>query len=321
MAKEKRKFNKHLALMCIVPVLVLVITMSIMGVTFAWFNDAEQTTIATLSLSTTQIFEMTFEIQSTTPENDERYVYKGQTAYDSGGMLVTDVHAREIMGYEQGNDMYNMYILDKAFVAPFDLKLDTNIYNEKDEMVKRNKVNFTCEIESVHIYNEDNEAIEITLPTNSGTPDDTSDDITPEDIKLGFTWYISDSLGQVWHTPYGTIYASQPAGMQSNGDFKAGPIVTNDWDTSISIKDFYATKTERYTFNIVFAPEKLFWKQYGNQEDYMQSAYDIYGDVYGKEQRSEKWNAINRYSLLVYSGSTYSFNVLLTVNSVTEVNN
>ena len=97
MAKEKRKFNKNLALMCIVPVLVLVVTMSIMGVTFAWFNDADETTIATIDLSVSKTFEMTFEIATNTLD-DERYIYKGETAYDSNGLLVTDVHAREELG-------------------------------------------------------------------------------------------------------------------------------------------------------------------------------------------------------------------------------
>lgn len=312
MAKEKRKFNKHIAILCIVPVLVLVVTMSIMGVTFAWFNDAEETTIATLSLSTTKTFKMTFEISSTT-QNDELYIYKGETAYDSKGMLVTDVHAKEIMGYEAGKDTYNMYMLDKAFVAPFALKLDTNIYDDSDAIVRKNKVNFNCIIESVHIYNEENTAIEITLPTNSGTVDDTSDDISTEDIKLGFAWYIEK--GNTWYTPYGTFERT----ASTDKDHLVGPIVTDNWNTPIAVDEFQASKTENYTFNIVFAPEILFWKQYGDADDYMQSAYDIYGDVYGKDQRSDKWNAINRYSLLMYSGSTYSFTVLLNVNTVTEV--
>ena len=66
MAKENKKFNKNLAFMFIVPVLVIVVTMSIMGVTFAWFTHAEQTTIASLNLSTSQTFQMTFEIAANT---------------------------------------------------------------------------------------------------------------------------------------------------------------------------------------------------------------------------------------------------------------
>jgi hypothetical protein len=187
MAKEKRKFNKNFALMCIVPVLVLVVTMSIMGVTFAWFNDAEQTTIATLSLSTTQTFKMTFDIGAELNEtkyedyqNQLRYIYKGQTAYDKNGLLVTPVHAIEHYGYEDDSLQYKTYLNDQAFVAPFELKLDTNGYAEDGKtIVKKYAVDFNCVIEGVHIYNNENQAIEIKLP-NNGKPDDTSDDVLVE---------------------------------------------------------------------------------------------------------------------------------------------
>ena len=86
MAKEKRKFNKNLALMCIVPVLVLVVTMSIMGVTFAWFNDADETTIATIDLSVSKTFEMTFEIATNTLD-DERYIFNGITVNKENAWL------------------------------------------------------------------------------------------------------------------------------------------------------------------------------------------------------------------------------------------
>ena len=45
-----------------------------------------------------------------------------------------------------------------------------------------------------------------------------------------------------------------------------------------------------------------------------------YKDAQGNSLfKSDKWNAINRYSSIIYSGSTYSFTVLLTVTKVTEV--
>lgn len=307
MAKEKRKFNKNLALMCIVPVLVLVVTMSIMGVTFAWFNDADETTIATIDLSVSKTFEMTFEIATNTLD-DERYIYKGETAYDSNGLLVTDVHAREELGLEADTDSYNWYILDKAFVAPFNVKLDTGTYYTTENGIDYRhgfKVDFNCIIESVHIYNPENPAIEITLPTDNGTPDKTSDDITVEDIKMGFTWYINK--GNQWYTPYGEITATTPTDKNTT----IPSIDTNNWQVPISTKEFSAID-EMYTFNIVFAPEVLFWKQYGSTTDYMETAKDIYGADF----LSDKWNAINRYSLLMYSGSTYSFTVLLTVENI-----
>ena len=62
MAKKTKKFNKNLAFMFIVPVLVIVVTMSIMGVTFAWFTQAEQTSIATINMSVAETFQITFDV-------------------------------------------------------------------------------------------------------------------------------------------------------------------------------------------------------------------------------------------------------------------
>lgn len=320
MATDKKKFSKNLLVMCIVPILVLVVTMSIIGVTFAWFNDAEQTTIATLNLTTSQTFKMTFDIitdengnSTITDSYDQAYIYKGETAFDSNGMLVTDIHATE-SGLEVDSIEYNQYMNDEAFVAPFKLKLDTGTYwttdKENDKAyVHRYAVDFNCIIESVHIYNSENEAIEIKLPNDNGTPDILTDDITAEDIKLGFTWFITGS-NQMF-TPYGRVYATNRANATTDG-----PIDLDNWDNRLPTTDFdsYVDGVD-FTFNIVFAPEKLYWMQYGSKTDYNKSATDIYGNTF----KSDKWNAINRYSSIIYSGSTYSFTVLLTVEHIDSI--
>lgn len=334
MATDKKKFSKNLLVMCIVPILVLVVTMSIIGVTFAWFNDAEQTTIATLNLTTSQTFKMTFDIitdengnSTITDSYDQAYIYKGETAFDSNGMLVTDIHAIE-SGLEVDSIEYNQYMNDEAFVAPFKLKLDTGTYwttdKENDKAyVHRYAVDFNCIIESVHIYNSENEAIEIKLPNDNGTPDDLTDDITPEDIKLGFTWFISGA--NEMFTPYGRFSSTQRANSTTGG---ALANKVQNWDIKQPIKDFdtYVLRTTEFEFNIVFAPEKLYWMQYGSTNgkddqgntivgDYNKSAFDIYGNTF----KSDKWNAINRYSSIIYSGSTYSFTVLLTVEHIDSI--
>lgn len=300
MAKEKRSFNKNLALMCIVPVLVLVVTMSIMGVTFAWFNDAEETTIASLNLSVSKTFEMTFNISNTALEG-EKYIYRGETAYYSDGMLITDVHLQEIPSHAEKAEIL---VFDKAFDAVFALKMDTNIYNDKhDAIIKKNKVNFTCVITEVSIKNAENDVARLTLPNET---------VSEEDIKLGFTWFISN--GNQYYTPYGTINGNMltDKGTQNPAINIAKP---EDWKQPILIEDFQANGTESFAFHIVFAPEILYWKQYGSKTDYMESAENIYGEVF----RSEKWNTVNYYSSESNAGSIYSFKVRLTVDTVTEV--
>ncbi|MBO5776831.1 MAG: hypothetical protein J6R34_00100 [Clostridia bacterium] len=331
MAKENKKFNKNLAFMFIVPVLVIVVTMSIMGVTFAWFTHAEQTTIASLNLSTSQTFQMTFEIAANTKldEYEQPYVYNGQTAFDENGLLVTEVHALEQKHYDRNSEQWQKYMNDQAFVAPFVLTLDTNRYAQDGKTIeKQHAVDFNCVIETVSIRNEKNPGIAINLPNNNGTPDDTTDDISSEDIKLGFTWYISGGPQGQLYTPYGRIYSTTPTSSQYAGTILGENGKGYDWLTQRPTVGFNSAQEgsqQGFTFNIVFAPEILYWKQYGSNQvvtdstsgvpEYNETARDIYGDVF----QSAKWNAINRYSAIVYSGSTYSFTVLLTVTTVSEV--
>ena len=320
MAKENKKFNKNLAFMIIVPVLVIVVTMSIMGVTFAWFTHADQTTVATINMSTAETFQITFDVLGEKEDNNQRYIYHGQEAFDNNGLLITDIHASEM-----GLDAINTnYILDKAFTAPFYVKFDTNSYDDGGDVLKRHEVDFTCSIQQVHVHKEGT-ITELRLTD-------------AEDIKLGFTWYISDNSGQneVWYTPYGTISSTQVASKDNSG-----PLVFDqrtDWNVPILNTGFSASsrnldannKTESpYVFYIVFAPEVLFWKQYGQNEafgttatgktdvdEYNETAEDIYGrDVV----TSDRWLTANSYSLEAYQGATYSFIVRLTVSNVTEV--
>ena len=347
MAKDKKMFNKNLLIMCIVPVLVLVVTMSIIGVSYAWFNKTEKTTIASLSLSASETFKMVFEIETVEDKNgynistiidpatNKTKIYNGQTAFDENGMLVTQVHAIEKFGWDDpNNELRQKYLNDSAFVAPFVLKLDTNTYrteNGQSKFVRENQIDFNCIIESVHIQNSKNSAIEINMPGNNGTPDDTTDDISVDDIKLGFTWYIATD--DIWYTPYGMF--DHRAQADKDG---SGPIDTENWEP-VGVTEFQANKEESYTFNIVFAPEILYWKQYGSNEEnnvagvaeYDETIYDIYEkdeeNIYGIYEddmedvfASGKWDAVNRYSSSIYSGSTYSFTVLLTVTKVVPIN-
>ena len=331
MAKDKKTFNKNLMIMCIVPVLVLVVTMSIIGVSYAWFSDADETKIATLSLSTAETFQMTFEIvtkedhTSTKVDNYQNaYVYNGQTAFDENGMLITAIHADEYKHYVRDDELWQKYMNDQAFIAPFELKLDTNTYRTdggETKFIHSNEVDFNCKIDSVHIQNSKNSAIEINLPGNNGTPDDTTDDISVDDIKLGFTWFISGGPDGQLYTPYGRVYSTSPTTASRNGS-----IVCDDWTVPIATSGFNSDEEgNTFTFNIVFAPEILYWKQYGSNEvknekagvaEYNETATDIYPTTF----QTAKWDAINRYSSIIYSGSTYSFTVLLTVTKVVPIN-
>ncbi|MBO7326870.1 MAG: hypothetical protein J6U74_05110 [Clostridia bacterium] len=325
MAKKTKKFNKNLAFMFIVPVLVIVVTMSIMGVTFAWFTQAEQTSIATINMSVAETFQITFDVLTGAVDEygEELFIYNGQEALDEKGLLITEVHANE-MGLDDNN---SNYIKDRAFSAPFYVKFDTNMYDSDGETVlKKHEVDFTCIIESVHVHKKGS-STELKLPNDNGTTENAADDITVEDIKLGFTWYIEDTINNCWYTPYGTISSTQTTDATTNGPIQ---LPREDWSAPILNKGFSASSLNQtdqtklpHIFHIVFAPEVLFWKQYGKNvpngiegvAEYNETAANIYGSEFG----STKWNTVNSYSASMFTGSTYSFTIMLTVSNVTEV--
>lgn len=318
MAKEGKKFNLKLALTVAIPALIMVVIIGVIGVSFAWFTDSVTAEIATINLSVADVFVMEFVLNENTQENPNthsNYIYSGQTAFDNNGLLVSEVHANEVKGLtESSGATYVSYMNDKAFVAPFDLRLDTEGYT----------VSFGCVISSVNITPKSESIASIVLPTNNGTEGDTTDDLSEEDIKLGFTWYIKNNSNNYYYTPYGTFNGLNPTNQSTGAG--AHSINVADWTVPVLntgfITSFDGDTGYNFTFNIVFAPEILFWQQYGKNaeagvsgvKEYNQNASQVYGEVY----RSDKWNAINKYSSQVYSGSTYRFTVVLTVDSAVK---
>lgn len=277
MAKESKKFNKKLALTVALPALVMAVIIAVIGVSFAWFNDSVSAEIATIHLSVADSFVMDFVLS----ENSDSGKYLGQTGYNyETGMLITNVDN-----------------VDKPFIAPFSLRLDTVGY----------EVSFNCAIVKVEIFHEDKAEED---------PNKISTDVI-SDIELGFTWYITETTPEHWYTPYGTVRLNPSQGLPSNNAF--GSL---DLSEKVSNSGFIATASQvdttlcNFVFNIVFAPEKLFWQQYCAGDPKPAFHEDLYGDenVDGGF-RSPKWDAINKYSLQTYSGYTYKFSVELTVDS------
>lgn len=294
MAKDGKKFNKKLALTITIPALIMVVIMGVVGVSFAWFTDSVTAEIATINLSVAEVFVMEFVLSQDTQINttsQQPYIYSGQIGYDyATGMLITNPDDN-----------------DKAFVAPFDLRLDTGGYS----------VSFNCSIVAVNIDNNsgaDNpQAIKI---------DEDSTGLTIADIPLGFTWYISGD--NKWYTPYGTLNLVSGQGVPGNESLPGADQFGKFLPAKVSNSGFVAKanaddpNSYNYTFNIVFAPELLYWQQYCVGDPV--SATELYGysNVDGGF-KSPKWNALNKYSSQVYSGYTYKFVVLLEVETATKL--
>ena len=296
MAKEGKKFNKKLALTVAIPALIMVVIIGVVGVSFAWFSDSVSADIATINLTTADVFMMEFVVDGTA-----QAIYSGQTAFDSNGLLVTEVRGAEKA--LQGAALTS-YLNDVAFVAPFNLRMDTEGHN----------ISFDCKITNVNIAKAESTLAPIVLP---------GDDLTESDIKLGFTWYIRGGNND-YYTPYGTRKGLVPT--QSDTKVPTFDIAKDNWDITVPVLNsdfntsFKGDSGYNFTFNIVFAPEILYWQQYGPVEVYNQTAEQIYGDAtVDGGFRSAKWNSINKYSSQIYSGSTYRFTVMLSVKSAEEV--
>ena len=305
MAKEGKKFNKKLALTVAIPALIMVVIIGVVGVSFAWFSDSVSADIATINLTTADVFMMEFVVDGTA-----QAIYSGQTAFDSNGLLVTDVHGAEKA--LQGAALTS-YLNDVAFVAPFNLRMDTEGHD----------ISFDCKITNVNIAKAESTLAPIVLPGNNNTPDNTTDDLTESDIKLGFTWYIKGEDND-YYTPYGT--RNGLVRTQSSTEVPTFDIAKGSWDITVPVLNsdfntsFAGDSGHNFTFNIVFAPEILYWQQYGPVDVYNQTAEQIYGDAnVDGGFRSAKWNSINKYSSQIYSGSTYRFTVMLSVKSAEEV--
>ena len=295
MAKEGKKFNKKLALTVAIPALVMAVIIAVIGVSFAWFTDSVTAEIATINLSVAEMFVMDFKLDNTPKTNNatqKDYIYSGQIGYDSNGNLITDT----------ANN-------DKAFVAPFDMRLDTGNFS----------ANFTCSIIKVRIHNGKPDNVN-EIYVDESVVDST---LTVEDIPLGFTWYIAGTDPRdskyYWYTPYGTYQVDSAVGVPAEGTFGSLNLTAKVENLNfVAVANKESAESFNYTFNIVFAPEKLFWDQYKAGEAL--SATEIYGNssVDGGF-KSTKWNALNKYSSQVYSGYTFEFKVLLEVSSATRL--
>ena len=293
MAKEGKKFNKKLALTVAAPALVMAVIIAVIGVSFAWFTDSVTAEIATINLSVAEVFVMDFKLDNTPKTNTATQKdYSGQIGYDSSGKLITDT----------ANN-------DKAFVAPFDLRLDTGNFS----------ADFTCSIIMVRIHNG------VANNVNEIYVDESVTDsvLTVDDISLGFTWYIAGTDPRdgkyYWYTPYGTHQVDSAVGVPAEGTFGSLDLTDKVENLNfVAVANKESAESFNYTFNIVFAPEKLFWDQYKAGEAL--SATEIYGNssVDGGF-RSTKWNALNKYSSQVYSGYTFEFKVLLEVSNATRL--
>lgn len=75
-----------------IPILIMIVTMVMVGMSFAWFTDADKVTIESITMSTAEAYRISFARQNELCNNIE---YMGQTALTKDGYLMSKAKAGE----------------------------------------------------------------------------------------------------------------------------------------------------------------------------------------------------------------------------------
>ena len=247
----------------IIPIFIMVASIVMVGVSYAWFNTTISNDISTITLSTEEAFTLTFNFGDD-PDEDK---YEGQLAYVTKNTvthLVTDEYAIEVLEYSNPSTIYDGYMLDSPY------KVGTNVLLDTQSKI----VDFEVYINSINIYMEETEnGITTTTPLMTLSSTD-----SVNLIPYGFTWYILDSSNNKIYTPYGTS-------TEGNDLSVTGNAVSEKWFSTPSLQsitNFTSTSESAMTIYIVFCPEKLYWMQYSLGKTYNATADWIAGleDIY-----------------------------------------
>ena len=304
---KKRSKNIKFIISIVTALVIMVASLTMVGVSYAWFVTPTKTTISTIQLSQASCFVLTFSFGDE-PEGGYPQ-YTGQYAYrnaQGNNHIVSSEFATDILNYPAGSTNYDSYMLDKAYEVGAAINIDT----------ENKAVEFTVEISTVLITLDVDENTTITLM-----------DLTDADlIKYGFTWYIL--YNNEMYTPYrGTKTYNAITDTNNKLPISNGNVATK-WTTtpiSASIQNFTANHADAYLY-LVFCPEKAYWYQYGNnlasgssKRDWVKNLDEIYSaDELNKIAHLSSYPALTgtTYSDSSYIGASFKFDVTVQVLNV-----
>lgn len=315
--KQKTNPKIKLALSIAVPVMVMVVTIAMVGASFAWFSDQATAEIATINLTTKEVFTLVFETSGT-----EKVEYQGETAFklsnesstitDKKLYLINDYRALGIYGYTTGDVRYQTYMQD----APFDFKTTINL-NTDDRYV-----DMTINFDSVMIDKKPEGASTEPARVLSSFGFDSIADSNPKSkIPLVFTWFMvkhSDVNPTTYYTPYGEMEITTVNGYQQATKLN-GTSVTSTTSiknlTPAGMTNFYTNGDETFDIYVVFCPEKLYWMQFFQYDRGLSV-----DEIYTTEEKNIIVSSGNPnqvyYSVSSYWGSTFTFAANMSVSRV-----
>ncbi len=266
-----------LALGIAIPVLVMIVTVSMLGVSFAWFSNENEVYIESISITTEAAYSVAFDTKSA----GDNLLYRGQTAMENGGKIIYNPSSarkddRPFCFASLIN--LNTHGQEAEIAISFDY---ANIFEELGSGDSKTK-------QSINLYSStDGNSIDLipyvftwffkahTAGENVMATNKLNPSAAPDDQEM---MYYTPQANEIWYTPYGALT------FDANGKVSA----INGTATTAMPSDtqgFTLQTTDEgvlYDFYIVFAPEALFWAQFftGMENATAQSVYvDENGDI------------------------------------------
>ena len=342
MSAETKTRRIKLIFGIIIPVLVLVTTIVMVSMSFAWFSTETNASIQSINLATQKAFVLDFSSGGATSDNLK---YRGQEAIDSVQQLVSPFSTQQ-------GDKYTVEA-PYFFISP--VKISTG----------GEKVNLHLGLEGVKITTTTDVVLDTYIPgVAEGKVHSVAEgkEHSASEIPLAFTWFfkehpsdgfndgvlvptlnkkttstagvaeeemdpykISPKAGETWYTPYGTMEFSETTSKleKINGETYSVKSFSSDiLNSTVDIKNFSADDDAYFDFYIIFAPEKLFWSHiFKGNDDYTTKANDLYKEdqqkaIYGDKFFEEKKYAMYYSEQAKYQGAHFKFGAVLNVTEI-----
>lgn len=314
-----------------IPILIMIVTMVMVGMSFAWFTDADKVTIESITMSTAEAYRISFAIQNGLCNNIE---YMGQTALTKDGYLMSKAKAGE-------NTLLQN---DRAYYFVNAVSLDT----------LGKKVDFRMSFDGAKIYQVQKDANGKPIVTPKKTYGEAEGNSSIAEIPYAFTWFftprgsrtsgnhtvdtdkkvhvehLDPKDSDVWYTPYGKLEFEDGKVAKVNGSEIGSEYSIKEVDGT-DIVEFQtqgaslgtgSTDTSQlFDFYVVFAPEKLFWMQYFAKDCDTTKVSDLYGENVNKATGGRIDQMY--YASMGYSGCTFEFSAIINViklNETTDLN-
>lgn len=304
-----------------VPALVMLIAIIMVSVSFAWFSSDVKPAVQSFNLTTAKMFTLNFQSDGTSSARNINY--KGQTAIDKNGRLVTDYNGREYARPDKVE--INQYLLDMPYYFITTIELDTEDL----------PVEMSMALDVAKISKNDKVINSYDVGEGGSSPDD---------LPYVFTWYFKEHVensqnyvgnvegeednrrmdnslpkaDEIWYTPYGKlkfgdnglisqVNDTPVAGAAEEGGYS---LLTNGVQ-NIGIK----AKETKYDFHIVFAPEKLYWSQFC-ASDRKKKVDEIYSaaeleKIFGTSSTNRMY-----YSNTAYYGAKFEFGATIRIAEI-----